>query len=92
MVVQKTPKGSDKEQSLWRIAHALEQLVGDQASFHEEMDRIWESSERMENILQELVNQTKASSDEMELFMQGEHFLRPRRWENWRGQRRQRVC
>src|SRR5882724_315557 len=37
VVVQKMPKGSAKEQSLWRIAHVLEQLVGEQASFHEEM-------------------------------------------------------
>jgi len=59
--------------------HALEQLVGEQAGFHEEMVRIWESSERTEGILQELVEQTKASSDAMELFMWGEHFLRT--WE-----------
>jgi len=38
--------------------------------------RIWESSERMEGILQELVYQTKASLDTMELFMWGECFLR----------------
>ena len=76
VVVQKTPKGSAKEQLLWRIVHALEQLVGEQASFCEEMARIWESSKRTEGILQELVNQTKASSDVMELFMRGECFLR----------------
>src|SRR5882724_1652932 len=79
VVVQKTPKGSAKEQSLWRIVHALEQPVGEQASFCEEMARIWESSERTESILQELVDQTKASSDAMELFVQGECFLRT--WE-----------
>jgi len=28
--VQKMPKGSTKEQSLWRIVHVLEQLVGEQ--------------------------------------------------------------
>jgi len=76
VVVWKTPKGSAKEQSLWRIAHALEQLVGEQVGFHKEMPRIQESSKRTENILQELVNQTKASSDVMELFVHGEHFLR----------------
>src|SRR5882724_2102526 len=76
VVVQKTPKGSAKEQSLWRIVHALEQLVGEQASFCEEMARIWESSKRTEGILQELVDQTKASSDMMDLFLQSEHFLR----------------
>src|SRR5882724_12548693 len=78
VVVQKTPKGSTKEQLLWRIVCALEQLVGEQASFHEEMARIQEFSERTEKILQELVDQTKASSDTMELFMQGEHFVRTR--------------
>ena len=76
MVVQKTPKGSTKEQLLWRIVCALEQLVGEQAGFRKEVARIWESSERMEGILQELVNQTKASSDVMELFVWGEQFLR----------------
>jgi len=67
------------EQSLWRIACALEQLVGEQTGFCEEMARIWESSERTEGILQELVDQTKSSSDALELFVQGEHFLRT--WE-----------
>jgi len=76
VVVQKMPKGSTKEQSLWRIVHVLEQLVGEQAGFHEEMARIWESSERIEGVLQELVAQTKASLDAMELFVCGEHFLR----------------
>jgi len=33
----------------------------------------------MEHIPQDLVNQTKASLDVMELFVQGEHFLRT--WE-----------
>ena len=79
VLVQKTPKGSSKEQLLWRIACVLEQLVGEQVSFCEEMARIWESSKRTEGILQELVDQTKASSDMMELFVWGEHFLRT--WE-----------
>ena len=39
------------------------------------MAGLQESSKRLEELLQELVNQTKASSDSMELFMQGEHFL-----------------
>ena len=79
MVVWKMPKGPNKEQALWRIAHALEQLMGEQAGFQEEMARIWESSERMEDILQVLVDQTKASLDMMELFMWGKCFLRT--WE-----------
>ena len=76
VVVQKMPKGSTNEQSLWRIMCALEQLVGEQAGFHEEVARIQESSKRMEGILQELVDQTKAYSDMMELFVWGECFLR----------------
>jgi len=35
-----------------------------------------ELSEGQEELLQDLDNQTKASSDTMELFMQEEHFLR----------------
>jgi|SRR5882724_2250658 len=42
----------------------------------EECAMIQESSERQEEILKDLVNQTNSSSDAMELFMQGEHFLR----------------
>src|SRR5882724_2057153 len=48
VVVRKMPKGSSKEQLLWRILHALEQLVGEQVSFSEEMVRIQDSSERTE--------------------------------------------
>ena len=44
----------------------------------EELARSWELSERQEEILQDLVDQTKASSDAMELFTWGECFLR-----NW---------
>ena len=58
------------------MAHMLEQLVGEQMGIWEEMVKIQESSERQEDILQDLVNQTKASLDAMELFMWGEHFLR----------------
>ena len=76
VVVWKMPKRSTKDQLLWRIACELEQLVGEQEVFCEEVARIWESSKRTAGILQELVNQTKASSDTMELFVQGEHLLR----------------
>ena len=69
VVVHKMPKGSSKEQLLWRIACALEQLVGEQAGFCEEVARIQKSSKRTEGILQELVDQTKASLDAMELFV-----------------------
>jgi len=54
-------KGSQKEQALWKIVHALEKLVGEQSGIQEELVRIWESSERMEDVLQDLVDQTKAS-------------------------------
>jgi len=40
VVVQRMPKGCAKEQSLWRIVHVLEQLVGEQVGFHEEMAKI----------------------------------------------------
>ena len=40
------------------------------------MVRIWESSERTEDILQDFVDQTKASSDAIKLFAWGECFLR----------------
>ena len=63
VVVWKMPKGSNMEQRLWRIAHALEQLVGEQVGFQEEMAQIQESSKRVEDILQDLVDQTKAPSD-----------------------------
>ena len=33
VVVQKMAKGSTKEKLLWRIAHALEKLVGEQVGF-----------------------------------------------------------
>jgi len=41
------PKGSSKEQVLWKIVQALEQLVGEQLEIGKEMARRWESSERM---------------------------------------------
>ena len=40
----------------------------------------------MEDILQELVNQTKASLDVMELFTCGEHFLRSQEMGKLEGQ------
>ena len=42
----------------------------------EELVWIWELSERWEELLQDLVNPTKASSNMMELFTWGEHLLR----------------
>ena len=41
--------------------------------------KIWEPSGRTEDILQDFVDQTKASLDTMELFTWGEYFLRT--WE-----------
>src|SRR5882724_1329397 len=54
--VWKTSKGSQKEQTLWKIVHALEQLEGEQSGIWEEMVKIQESSERMEDIPQDLVD------------------------------------
>jgi len=74
--VQKMPKGSWNELALWKIAHTLEQLVGEQSGIWDELVQIQKSSERTEDVLQELVDQTKAYSDVMELFVSGEHLLR----------------
>jgi len=49
--------------------------VGEQSGIWEELVRIWELSERMDDGLQDLVDQTKASSDAMEQFTQGECFI-----------------
>jgi len=67
--VQKTPKSSGGEQAWWAIAHVLEDLVGEQ---------VWlrESTEWQEALLEEMVSNTKVIVDAMDLFMQGEHFLR----------------
>jgi len=59
------------EWEIWAIANSLEQ-----SGIWEELVRIWESSERMEDVLQDLVDQIKASLDTMEVFAWGEHFLR----------------
>src|SRR5882724_9478827 len=69
--VQKTPKSSGREQARWAMAHALEDLVGEQA-------RLRESMERQEDLLEELVANTKVIADAMDLFTWGECFLRVR--------------
>jgi len=69
--VQKTPKLSRREQAQWAMAHALEDLVGEQA-------RLQESTERQEDLLEELVANTKVIADAMDLFTWGECFLRVR--------------
>ena len=67
--VWKTPKMSGREQAWWAIAHALEDLVGEQA-------QLQESAEWQEGLLEELVSNTKVITDAMDLFMRGENFLR----------------
>jgi len=67
--VWKTPKSSGREQAQWEIAHTLEDLVGEQA-------QLWESVERQEALLEEMVSNTKVIADTMDLFTQGEHLLR----------------
>ena len=69
--VRKTPKMSGMEQAQWVMAHALEDLVGEQA-------RLRESMERQEDLLEELVANTKVITDAMDLFTRGERFLRVR--------------
>ena len=51
------------------MAHALEDLVREQALLRE-------SAERQEELLEEMVSNTKVIVDAMDLFTQGEHFLR----------------
>ena len=67
--VRKTPKSSRREQARWAIAHALEDLAREQGLLRE-------SAERKEELLEDLVSNTKIITDAMDLFMQGEHFLR----------------
>ena len=67
--VRKTPKTSGREQAQWAIAHALEDLVGEQV-------QLQESAEWQEALMEELVLNTRVIVDAMDLFTQGEHFLR----------------
>src|SRR5882724_13499464 len=60
--VRKTPKLSGREQAQWAMAHALEDLVGGKA-------RLRESAEWQEELLEELVSNTKVIADVMDLFM-----------------------
>jgi len=56
--VWKTPKSSGREQALWVMAHVLEDLVGEQAGLRE-------STEWQEDLLEELVANTKVIADVM---------------------------
>ena len=69
--VWKMPKTSGREQVWWAVAHVLEDLVGEQ---------VWlrESAEWQEELLEELVSNTKVIADAMDLFTWGEQFLRVR--------------
>src|SRR5882724_2583526 len=69
--VRKTPKSSRREQAWWAMAHMLEDLVREQG-------RIQESTERQEELLEELASNTKVIVDAMDLFLQGERFMRVR--------------
>jgi len=71
MEVQKTPKSSGREQAWWAIAHMLEDLVGEHA-------QLQVSTEQQEALLEEMLSNTKVIADVMDLFTQGEHFLRVR--------------
>src|SRR5882724_7523717 len=67
--VWRTPKSSGRDQVRWAIAHMLEDLVMEQA-------QLWESAEWQEALMEELVSNTKVIADVMDLFTQGECFLR----------------
>src|SRR5882724_11188410 len=67
--VRKTPKLSGREQAQWAMAHVLEDLV-------QEQGRIRESMEQQEELLEELASNTKVIADMMDLFLQGERFMR----------------
>ena len=41
-----------------------------------EQGRIWESTERQEELQEELASNTKVIADAMDLFLRGEHFMR----------------
>src|SRR5882724_4470306 len=69
--VRKTPKLSRREQARWAMAHVLEDLVREQG-------RIRESTERQEELLEELASNTKVIADAMDLFLRGERFMRVR--------------
>ena len=71
MTWQKSGKhqGHPEENKCNGVAHALEDLVGEQA-------RLRESAECQEELLEELVSNMKVIADVMDLFMQGECFLR----------------
>ena len=69
--VRKTPKLSGREQVQWAMAHALEDLV-------QEQGRIQVSTERQEELLEELASNTKVIVDAMDLFLRGERFMRVR--------------
>src|SRR5882724_2168420 len=69
--VQKTLKSSGREQARWAMAHALEDLVREQGW-------IRESTERQEELLEELASNTKVIADAMDLFLRGERFVRVR--------------
>src|SRR5882724_11900709 len=67
--VWKTPKLSRREQVRWAIAHMLEDLVGEQVQLRESVE--WQ-----EALMEEMVLNTKVIADTMDLFTQGECFLR----------------
>src|SRR5882724_6300603 len=67
--VWKTLKSSGREQAQGAIAHALEDLVREQAQLQESM-------ESQEALMEEMVSNTKVIVDVMDLFTWGKHFLR----------------
>jgi len=82
--VRKTPKMSGREQAWWAMAHALEDLVREQGW-------IRESTERQEELLEELASNTKVIADAMDLFTWGNISLGSRRWKAGRPEKSEMV-
>ena len=69
--IQKASKTPGREQAQWGMAHTLEDLVWEQSL-------LWESAVQQEELLEDLVSNTKVIADAMDLFIWGERFLRVR--------------
>jgi len=91
VVVWKCPRVC-KEQSLWRTVCALEQLVGEQASFLQRDGQDLGVFQEDRKYPSGIGRSNQASLDAMELFVQGECFLRTQEMGKPEGQKRRRVC
>jgi len=62
--IRKASKTPGREQAQWAMAHALEDLVWEQSLLQE-------SAARQEELLEDLVSNTKVIADAMDLFIWG---------------------